>query len=299
MNFKKYMHIERYGKAEVEGIEIGQCYIFPKLDGTNASVWLDDDGAIKCGSRNRELTLDDDNAGFCKWVDDNFDHFTKFFKERPDLRLYGEWLVPHTLKTYNEDAWRKFYIFDVYDERTKSYCTYEYYQPILEEWNFDYIPPICIINNTNYDQLVKQLDQNVFLIEDGKGVGEGIVIKNYNFINKFGRQCFAKLIKNTFKEKFMKGKPTVKNGNLLVEEAIVNRYVTKELVDKEFAKIVNANEGWSSKYIPRLLNTVYHCLVVEDLWDALKHFKRPTINFKLLATFTTNKVKELKSELFE
>ncbi len=53
--FRKYMHVERYGNDEVQGIEIGTCYIFPKLDGTNGSVWLQDD-QVCCGSRNRLRT---------------------------------------------------------------------------------------------------------------------------------------------------------------------------------------------------------------------------------------------------
>ena len=41
MEFKKYQHIERLGTLEVEGIELGTCYVFPKIDGTNGSnlVW--------------------------------------------------------------------------------------------------------------------------------------------------------------------------------------------------------------------------------------------------------------------
>ncbi|WP_294402419.1 hypothetical protein [uncultured Clostridium sp.] len=39
MNFERYMSLKRFGNIEVEGIENGKCYIFPKLDGTNASCW--------------------------------------------------------------------------------------------------------------------------------------------------------------------------------------------------------------------------------------------------------------------
>ena len=38
MKFREYTHVERYGNDEVQGIEYGELYIFPKLDGTNASV---------------------------------------------------------------------------------------------------------------------------------------------------------------------------------------------------------------------------------------------------------------------
>ena len=42
--FVKYMHLERYGNEEVDGIEQGTTYVFPKLDGTNAQVWVDGEG---------------------------------------------------------------------------------------------------------------------------------------------------------------------------------------------------------------------------------------------------------------
>ena len=65
--FKKYMHIERFGTDEVQGIELGDCYVFPKLDGTNASLWSED-GKIQAGSRKRHLSIDADNAGFFEWA---------------------------------------------------------------------------------------------------------------------------------------------------------------------------------------------------------------------------------------
>lgn len=61
--FIKYQHIERIGTSEVEGILDGDCYVFPKLDGTNASIWMDD-AELCCGSRNRQLSLENDNGGF-------------------------------------------------------------------------------------------------------------------------------------------------------------------------------------------------------------------------------------------
>jgi hypothetical protein len=84
----------------------------------------------------------------------------------------------------------------------------------------------------------------------------------------------------------------------LVEVLIIDKYVTITLVEKELAKIKTECDGWSSKYIPRLLNTVYHCLITEECWNFVKEHKNPTIDFKRLFFFTTNKIKELKPELF-
>lgn len=44
MEFRRYMSLKRFGRAEVSNIDVGRCFIFPKLDGTNASVWLNQDG---------------------------------------------------------------------------------------------------------------------------------------------------------------------------------------------------------------------------------------------------------------
>lgn len=292
MEFKKYQHVERFGTVETNGIEFGECYIFPKIDGTNASLWFNN--GLQAGSRNRHLTLDNDNAGFYNWAIKQ-NKFDKFFKQYPNIRLYGEWLVPHTLKTYEETAWKNFYVFDVMLD--DIYLSYDNYKVILDKFDIEYIPPICKITNPTHERLVSQLEKNGYLIKDGEGTGEGIVIKNYNYKNKFGRVTWAKIVKNDFKAKHQKCDTTEIKEKKQIEELIVNKYVNITLVDKEFSKI-ELNNGWSSKKIPQLLNTVYYCLVKEESWNFVKEFKNPTINFVRLMNLTIQKVKELKPELF-
>lgn len=294
MDFEKYQHVERYGTVETEGVEFGKCYIFPKIDGTNGSIWSDK-GAIFSGSRKRQLSDEEDNAGFNKWVIDNIGTKWQLFLFHPELRLYGEWLVPHTLKTYEDSAWKNFYVFDVMEG--DRYLTYEEYQPLMEKFGIDYIPPIAIIENPSYEKLIGFLDRNTFLIKDGQGFGEGIVIKNYSYRNRFGRQTWAKIVRNESKTKHQKNDPTVVNEKEMVEQEIVNRYVTSSLVDKEYSKITS-DDGWQSKFIPRLLNTVYYCLVKEESWNFVKEFKNPIIDYRRLNFITIAKVKELKPELF-
>lgn len=305
MDFRKYMHVERFGTDDVKGINIGTCYIFPKIDGTNASVWKGDEGGIKAGSRNRELTLEKDNQGFYKHILKQ-DNIKQFLEKYPYLRLYGEWLVPHTLKTYREDAWHTFYVFDVYDHSYKDsdgeggYIPYPDYKPLLEEYNIEYIPPIAIIENPKRENLVNQIDKTgQYLIKDGEGKGEGIVIKNYDFENKYGRTVWAKMVTSNFKEKHHKemGAPKMK-GSKSVEEKIITKYVTKPLIEKEYSKIINEKDGWRSEYIPMLFGRVFHALVTEETWDIIKKFNKPTINFTDLRELTIHKIKQVKSELF-
>lgn len=292
MAFIKYQHIERLGTTETEGIEMGVCYVFPKIDGTNGSLWWED--GLCAGSRRRQLSAESDNAGFFGWA--QAQEFDKFFKAYPDLRLFGEFLVPHSLRTYVDSAWRNFYVFDVMDGGG-NYMPYEEYAEILAPFAIEYIPPITKIKNPTHDTLINFLPQNTYLIKDGCGAGEGIVIKNYEFVNKYGRVTWAKCITNEFKAKHVKemgvGEKKQKTGP---EELIVNDYITPELVEKEYAKI--ALEGWSSKQIPRLLNTVYYCLIKEESWNFVKKLKNPIIDFKRLQALTFAKVKETKPELF-
>lgn len=298
-DFRPYMHLEKFGATEVLNIELGNAYVFPKIDGTNGSIWYCDQNGVQAGSRKRHLSIQDDNAGFCDYVLNN-ERYNAFFDEFPHLRLYGEWLVPHSLKTYREDAWKRFYVFDVAvdDEEGVKYVHYEIYKHMLEKHGIDYIAPLAKINNGTYEQFVDQLAKNVFLVKDGEGAGEGIVIKNYDFCNRFGRQTWAKIVTSEFKEKHHKemGPPEL-NGKKMVEEEIAEGFVTQALVEKVYAKIEN-EDGWSNKKIPQLLNTVFYDVVREECWEFVKQFKNPTINFSALKHMVFTRVKKLKPELF-
>jgi hypothetical protein len=300
MTFRQYMHIERFGNDDVQGIELGGCYIFPKIDGTNASIWWTPDG-LQAGSRKRHLSLESDNAGFYEWVLNGNHNISDFFithKYNKELRLYGEWLVPHALKTYRADTWRKLYVFDVYHDLDHRYLSYDEYKPILDEFQIEYIPPLCIMNNATYDNIMVELENNTYLIQENMGKGEGVVIKNYGYQNRYGRTVWAKIVANEFKDKHRKDQPTVKNMKQMIEQQICDDYISKHLVDKIYAKIVNEMNGWNSRYIKRLLGTVFHDLVNEEIWAAITKMKYPIINFRTLNTLAINKIKQLKPELF-
>lgn len=295
--FIKYPHLERFGTDEVEGIDIGTCHIFPKLDGTNASLWYD--GGIRAGSRNRELSLGNDNAGFYEWAHVNED-VASFFADNGDVyRLYGEWLVPHSLKTYREDAWRKLYIFDVWNDRECCWLTYDEYKFLLDPYNLDIIPAQSVVKNPTYDYLLGEAKRNTFLINDGQGNGEGIVIKQYGFKSKFGRTTWAKLVLNEFKELNAKAFGEKQHECRRVEQDIVDRFVTGALVDKTVAKIRLENGGnFSASCVPELLGQVWHEFVTENSWEMVKKFKNPTVDYKALNQLCISKVKEHKKELF-
>lgn len=247
------------------------------------------------------MTLEKDNAGFYKFVLEN-ENIKKYLEKHPTHRLYGEFLVPHSLKTYREDAWRRFYIFDVCldkEDGSVEYIPYDIYKPLVEEFGLDYIPPIVTMTNGSYEYFIRTLDNNTFMIQDGKGVGEGIVIKNYDYYNKYKRQIWAKIVTNEFKEihKREMGVNNIKTEKV-IEQEIVDNYCTAAFIEKEYSKILNETGEWDNRKIPMLLGRVFSELVKEETWNIIKKYKNPTINYKTLNALVINKIKTVKSDIF-
>lgn len=295
--FRKYDHVERFGTDEVEGIEIGEVLVFPKLDGTNASVWRSRPFIVGAGSRNRHLSDESDNAGFHRWVQQQ-EWMREFFEQHPEWNVYGEWLVPHTIKTYREEMWQRFWVFDVFDREKSSYVHYDTYSPLLGSAGFDVIEPkVRYLSPPTEAQLWTDAATNTYLMQDGS-IGEGVVVKNYHWTNKYGRQPWAKLVRSEFKEENKRAfGVTEKHGEKAIEGEIAERFVTKAFVDKTLAKI-KLEESERRKIIPRLLQTCYYDLIREDCWNFVKENNDPTINFKKLKAFTIYWVKKHVPELF-
>jgi hypothetical protein len=303
--FVPYPHIERVGKEDVEGIIAGDCYIFPKIDGTNASIWSEENGT-RFGSRNREINEENDNHGFAAAMMQSIE-LCNFLIKNPTLRLYGEWLVPHTFKGYRPTAWRKFYVFDVgrlNENNELELIPYDEYKPILDEFGIEYIPAQKIIKNPSDEELSHELNNNFYLMDEQKIPGEGIVIKNYAYKNKWGRQVWAKMVRQEFKEANSKMFGTAAGGTSKVEEEIINKYITTTaLCQKTYDKIMSpmVTDGApvdKKKAIPRILETVYHELITEECWNFLKDNNMPTINFKLLRALCLLETKKLLPQLF-
>jgi hypothetical protein len=292
--FKKYQHIEKEG-PEVDGLLNGKVYVFPKIDGTNASIWFD--GSRLCfGSRNRELDVENDNACFMdKHINDS--RFIKFFSQYPHLRLFGEWLVPHTIKKYRDDSWHKFYVFDI-QTQTGEYIQYEKYRTIMESYDINYIPAICTIDYPSMSKLKEiALKDCHYLMEDGCN-GEGIVCKRYDFINQYGRTTWLKIVNNEFKDKHLSFKTKVVKEKTGREQKIIDEWLTDDIIDKVYANICNMKDGWTSKCIPRLLETVYYDLITECTYNIIKKLKNPVIDFKELKKLCDRRVKQHKKKLF-
>ena len=296
MDYKKYQHIEKLGSIEVEGILSGEVHLSYKIDGSNGCLYLDN-GLLKFGSRNRELSLENDNNNFMNTIlkDEHYcSSIYKYLRNHPNHIIYGEWLVPVNIKRYKKDAWNKFYIFDVYDGSLNKYLRYDEYITELKELNLLFIPEIAVLNNPTIKDVESYLSSTSDYLLDN-GVGEGIVIKNYEYKNQLGRTTWAKLLTEDFSNNKRNGRKenSYNKENTPIEYKIINTFLTPEHILKEKQKMIERYGGWESKMVFEYLN---RCFIefYKDNWEIiLKKLHYPTINFNMLKKLSDKKIKEV------
>lgn len=85
-----------------------EVIVTEKLDGTNAQVYIDDNGTVLAGSRSRWITPQNDNFGFAKWVEE---HRTELLKLGPGSH-FGEWWGAGIQRRYGLNE-KRFSLFNV------------------------------------------------------------------------------------------------------------------------------------------------------------------------------------------
>lgn len=85
-----------------------EVIVTEKIDGTNAQVYVTDDGRVFAGSRSRWNTPEEDNFGFAAWVRDHADELAQL---GPGSH-FGEWWGTGIQRRYGLDH-KKFSLFNV------------------------------------------------------------------------------------------------------------------------------------------------------------------------------------------
>ncbi len=82
--------------------------ITEKIDGTNASIIINEEGEFGCASRTRLITPVDDNYGFAKWA---YEHKDELMQLGPG-RHFGEWWGSGIQRRYGMNE-KRFSLFNV------------------------------------------------------------------------------------------------------------------------------------------------------------------------------------------
>jgi len=283
MTFKKYPKIERLGDDDNREILLygeDTLVIEEKIDGGNGSFWIDDKtGQIHEGSRNRNLTLEEDEKTFIKqrlWLRKKLQQI----KPNKDYVYYIEWMQKHTISYTN--------IPEVIglDIRLKHQANAEGFGMFLgmdaREQEFKRIG----IENvpTAWRGKVQELKKmNVTdLIPKSKyysGKAEGIVIKNYCRKHPRGNyQLYAKIVTDEFKEnnKAVFGGVRSKNTDT---QKIMDEFATDARIRKQIHRLTIEEGKKLDKKLMQLLPTyVIKDILREEFANIYENYK--FIDFK-------------------
>lgn len=293
--YRAYNHVMRLDNVDVEGLLDGPVTISYKIDGTNSCIWSEN-GEVKAGSRNRELSLTEDNAGFYNWILNGNTSETKFLTrmviEHPNLIIYGEWLGSRkfigSIKAYDKDALGHLWVFDVYDVESKAYLPEQEWRSLFDTtWSmtepYPYQIPFLEVQNPTKESLLEIAKDNHFLLEHTDRLGEGIVIRRKDYRNKYGRYEIGKLVLEEYIQSKKKKTPIPSEG---MEADIINEMVTDYELSKAVAKIENVTgeefSNSNNKHIGRYMNEVWEGCILDEMKTILKKYKMPTIDFKVL-----------------
>jgi len=232
MEQRKYTSIVRMGHRDTVGVVKEGDYItvYEKLDGANASFSLRDDGEVLAFSRNTQLSPENNLRGFYE--------FTRGINPSalmPDTIYYGEWLVKHKVD-YGDKA-ATFYLFDIYSTIDEDYAPTDV---VISEaaWLGLAIAPILYAGPyVSFEHLQSLVGRSSYAVNAAGG--EGIVVKNVNFRDQYGKQTFMKLVSEEFREMQPQKAPRDPNAVETVETAFVKTYLTEARVDKLLRKLVD------------------------------------------------------------
>lgn len=288
MPFEKYNSIISLHKEECDWILCGVVNITEKIDGSNTSIWVEEDG-IHTGSRNQDITLwsfrwFNEYVKDHKWINELLD-------EHPDWHLYWEWCVKHSIH-YNENAYQQWYMFDIMKE---DWVPMEFYEveKIAKQYWIKTPHNFWDFKNITIDE-VKEFAWKSVLWERW----EWVVIRNANFINQWWHRPYAKLVTDKFKEtnSIVFGSNN-KHSENYHEMYVVNKYCTIARIKKIMWKIRDATywRDIDERDTSQLCSRVLYDIISEEWWDIFN--KTPIINNRTLKWLINKKSAKMYKDI--
>lgn len=234
---KKYTDIIRYGKSTTEDVLHKGDYITitEKIDGANTSFIKDDSNelGVSCFSRNTPVNKDNTLRGFYQWVNDNIVPIKD--KLNPNYRYFGEWLIPHKV-IYKKEMYNNFYLFSIWDEKTEEYLSDEIVKSEATKLGLKQSEYFYEGEFISFEHLMSFVGKSN--ITETENTGEGVVVKNINYKDRYGKQIFVKLVSEKFAEVQKQKLP--KNPNINTKEKeLIDSVLTTARVRKLIYKLVD------------------------------------------------------------
>jgi hypothetical protein len=280
MSHKKYPDIERLGHEDNKDIFFSgedTLVIEEKVDGGNGCLWQEEDG-IHFGSRNRDLTAENDNKMFASLQLLLREHLKSLSDEgillNPDYFYYIEWMAKHTISYTRAPFIIGFDIRLKHANNVEGCGLFIGRDAREQEYNrlkIENVP--CIWRGTVAE--LKKLNIHD-LIPQSKyfdGYAEGIVIKNYcrKHPNN-NHQIYAKVVREEFKEdnKAVFGSVRSKTSDT---SRIIERFFTHARIRKAVLTFTDAGEPLDLRLMSKVPHYVIKDVLKEEVLTIIDGFK--------------------------
>ena len=268
MKQKKYMDIERLKDKYTDGFQVGDHIVVQeKIDGANFSIRYDkENNQITAFSRKQELHFGNNLRGAWEWSQRLDKELVKEVLGS-NLVLFGEWLVPHSIK-YPADRYQQAYFYDVWDTEKEQYLPQNEVKEIVAKLGLNYIPVFYEGEFQSWEHIRGFVGRTDF----GGEIGEGVVVKNMTKLNNPNTRLpfYTKIVSDAFAEKKavrpVDMEKVAENARL---QTVVESVVTEARVRKLLHKMVDEGilpEDWDEHD----MGTVARNLGKEVYYDCVK-----------------------------
>lgn len=218
-----------------------------KLHGTNSGITVLSDGRVVPQSRNRVISIGDDNMGFAQFVDETKEFWKTFANPEKPVVIYGEWCGKGIMKNAAiADIDKQVYaIFAIQVGRTDDEDASVYIDPeqlrniVLDQGNAPsnvYVLPWygeeVVVNFSNIESMEKAVERFNTMVEEVekcdpwvektfgvKGTGEGLVFYPVSFGKVVEREQWSRFM---FKAKGEKHKVVKQKKPVQVDPEVAN-----------------------------------------------------------------------------
>lgn len=257
-------------------------------------------GKLKCWSRRHELGVSDTLGGFYTWAKQNLN----VDKLLEGVVYFGEWTNPH--KVRYENYTKQFFLYDIYNTHLEEYVSFSMVRDEAKRLNLQLVPVFFEGEFESFEQLNSYVGRTDLGGKLGDiETGEGIVVKNVSYRDRYGKQLFVKLVTEQFAEVQKQRPPKDPKREISPEELKVRECTTIPRVEKQIFIMIEdglLDPNWGIEDMGKILKHI-HPLVAEDIIKEEMQEDDVTIKdiqrfMAKVLPFTIKEIIKNKSELF-
>jgi len=302
-----YPKIHRFGHTE--NIEFfnydDEVFVEEKIDGANFQFAVAGEPVpgtplpVRFGSRNQ-----DTDKGNNQWAE-TVEALEVILEGKFDLLeakyiYYVEAMKPHTIQ-YDWERTPKVIGLDIYDPLLGAMTPYEEKLIIFEKLGISVVPLIWRgqLSEISAKKLEETLPESMYY----DGPAEGIVVKNYERPNRYGRPLFCKLVRDEFKEENLRWHRKQRQKEKALEPQphtlIAERFGTSARIRKIALKIASEKgEGIGLELMGDMIKAVTEDILEEEILTICYDYEN--LSFKKLRSTLAPIIKhEIEQLMFD